>query len=73
MMRERLKANAMPVQLPIGKEETFRGIVDVITKKAYFYNDPKGVVIDEGEVPADMVAAVDKAHEELVEFVCRHG
>lgn len=69
MMRERLKANAMPVQLPIGKEETFRGIVDVITKKAYFYNDPKGVVIDEGEVPADMVAAVDKAHEELVEFV----
>lgn len=69
MMRERLKANALPVQLPIGKEETFRGIVDVITKKAYFYNDPKGVVIDEGEVPADMVAAVDKAHEELVEFV----
>lgn len=69
MMRERLKANAMPVQLPIGKEETFRGIVDVITKKAYFYNDPKGIVIDEGEVPADMVAAVDKAHEELVEFV----
>lgn len=69
MMRERLKANAMPVQLPIEKEETFRGIVDVITKKAYFYNDPKGIVIDEGEVPADMVAAVDKAHEELVEFV----
>ena len=69
MMRERLKANALPIQLPIGKEETFRGIVDVITKKAYLYNDPTGTVIDEVEVPADMVAATNKAHDELVEFV----
>ena len=69
MMRERLKANAMPIQLPIGKEETFKGLVDVITKKAYIYNDPKGLVIDEVEVPADMVDEVNKAHDELVEFV----
>ena len=69
MMRERLKSNAMPIQLPIGREETFRGIADVITKKAYFYNDPTGTVIDEGEVPADMVDAVNLAHDELVEFV----
>lgn len=68
MMRERLKSNALPIQLPIGKEESFKGLVDVITKKAYFYNDPTGTVIDEGPIPADMVAAVDKAHEELVEF-----
>ena len=69
MMRERLKTNAMPIQLPIGKEETFRGLVDVITKKAYFYNDPTGVVVDEGDIPEDMVDAVEIAHAELVEFL----
>ncbi|MCX4286819.1 MAG: elongation factor G [Clostridia bacterium] len=69
MMRERLKANALPIQLPIGKEETFKGLVDVITKKAYIYNDPTGIKIDEVEVPADMVAEVNKAHDELVEFI----
>lgn len=69
MMRERLKANAMPIQLPIGKEETFKGLVDVITKRAYIYNDPKGIEIDEVDVPADMVDEVNKAHDELVEFV----
>ena len=69
MLRERLKANAMPIQLPIGKEETFKGLVDVITKRAYIYNDPKGLEIDETDVPADMVDAVNKAHDELVEFV----
>ena len=69
MMRERLKANALPIQLPIGKEETFRGIVDVITKKAYYYNDPQGVVIDEGGIPADMADAVEQAHQEVAEFV----
>ena len=69
MMRERLKANAMPIQLPIGKEETFKGLVDVITKRAFIYNDPKGIEIEETDVPADMVDAVNKAHDELVEFV----
>ena len=69
MMRERLKANALPIQLPIGKEETFRGIIDVIEKKAYYYNDPTGVKVEEGEIPADMVDEVNQAHDELVEFV----
>ncbi|MGN1066627.1 MAG: elongation factor G, partial [Candidatus Fimimonas sp.] len=69
MMRERLKSNALPIELPIGKEETFCGVVDVITKKAYFYNDPMGVVIDEGEIPSDMVDEVNQAHNELVEFI----
>lgn len=69
MMRERLKSNALPIQLPIGKEESFRGIVDVITKMAYLYNDPTGTVIDEADVPADMVDEVNQAHDELVEFV----
>ena len=69
MMRERLKANALPIQLPIGKEDTFRGIIDVITRKAYIYNDPTGTVIDEEPIPSDMVDEVEQARSELVEFI----
>lgn len=69
MIRDRLKANAMPLQLPIGKEEDFKGIVDVIKMKAYFYNDPTGMKVDEGEIPADMLAAAEQARAELVEFI----
>jgi len=69
MMRERLKANAMPIQLPMGAEETFKGIIDVITKKAYFYNDPTGMKVDVTEVPAEYVDATNMAHDELVEFL----
>lgn len=69
MIKERLKANAMPVQMPIGKEETFRGIIDLVTLKAYFYNDPKGVEVDEGEIPQDLLADAQRYHDELEEFV----
>ncbi len=69
MMRERLKANALPIQLPIGKEETFKGLVDIITRRAFIYNDPTGNVIEEADVPADMVEEVEQARAELVEFV----
>ncbi len=69
MMRTRLKANAMPIQLPIGKEESFRGLVDIITRRAFIYNDPKGLEIEETDVPADMVEEVEQARAELVEFV----
>lgn len=69
MIRDHLKANAMPLQLPIGKEEDFKGIVDVIKMKAYFYNDPTGMKVDEGEIPADMLAAAEQARAELVEFI----
>lgn len=69
MMRTRLKSNAMPIQLPIGKEENFRGLVDLITRRAYFFNDPKGVDVEETDIPADMVDEVETARAELVEFV----
>ncbi len=69
MMRTRLKANALPIQLPIGKEESFRGLVDIITRRAYIYNDPKGLEIEETDVPADMTEEVERARAELVEFV----
>ena len=69
MMRERLKTNAMPIQLPIGKEETFKGLVDLVKMKAYFYNDPTGSKIDEGEIPADMLEYAQQCRNELIEFI----
>ena len=69
MIKERLKANAMPVQMPIGKEETFRGIIDLVTLKAYFYNDPKGIEVEEGEIPQDLLVDAQRYHDELEEFV----
>lgn len=69
MIKERLKANAMPVQMPIGKEETFRGIIDLVTLKAYFYNDPKGIEVEEGEIPQDLLLDAQRYHDELEEFV----
>ena len=69
MMRDRLKSNAMPIQLPIGKEETFKGLVDLVKMKAYFYNDPTGSKIDEGEIPADMLEYAQQCRNELIEFI----
>lgn len=69
MIKERLKANALPIQIPIGKEEDFRGIIDVIKMKAYYYNDPKGIKVDDGEIPADLLEQAQACHDELEEFV----
>ena len=54
MMKERLKANAVPIQLPIGKEETFKGIIDLVLMKAYIYTNDLGTDILEEEIPEDM-------------------
>ena len=67
MMKERLHTNAVPIILPIGKEETFKGIVDVITRKAYIYLDDLGREIDITDVPADMADAVEEARANIVE------
>ncbi len=69
MIKERLKANAMPIQLPIGKEDEFRGIIDVIRMKAYYYNDPKGMQVDEGDIPADLLGQAQACHDALEEFI----
>ncbi len=60
MMKDRLKANAVPIQLPIGSEDTFKGIIDLLEMKAYMYNDDLGKNITVEEIPADMK---DKAEE----------
>ncbi len=69
MMKDRLKANAVPIQLPIGKEENFQGIVDLVTLKASFYRDEMGKVVEEGPIPEDMADVVDKYRNILIEAV----
>ncbi len=69
MMKDRLKANAVPIQLPIGKEDNFRGIIDLVTRKAVFYNDDLGKVMDEEPIPDDMVDLVDEYRNILIEAV----
>ena len=68
MMHERLKTNALPIILPIGKEDTFVGIVDVITRKAFIYKDELGREIDITDVPADMTDLVEEYREKIVEL-----
>lgn len=69
MMHDRLQANAVPVQLPIGSEDRFKGIIDLITMKAYFYKDDKGTDIEVTEIPADMLDKAKEARHKLVEEV----
>ncbi|MEG1710225.1 MAG: elongation factor G [Clostridia bacterium] len=72
MMRKRLKSNALPIQLPIGKADSFRGIIDIIKRKAYFYNDADIMKFNEGEIPAEMVDEVEQYRSALVEFVAEN-
>ncbi|MBQ3116314.1 MAG: elongation factor G [Clostridia bacterium] len=67
MMRERLHTNPLPIVIPVGKEDTFKGIVDVITRKAYIYLDDLGKEIDVTDVPADMADLVEELRANVVE------
>ena len=69
MMRDRLKCNAVPIQLPIGAEETFKGIVDLVEMKAYVYYDDLGKDIRVEDIPADMVDKAEEYRESLLEHV----
>ena len=70
MIKTRLGKNAVPIQLPIGKEENFKGIIDLYEMQAYIYNDEKGEDISIVPIPDDMKELAEKYHEELVEKVC---
>ena len=70
MMKDRLGANAVPIQLPIGKEDDFKGIIDLFEMEAYIYNDEKGEDISIVPIPDDMKDEAEKYHTELVEKVC---
>ncbi len=69
MVRDRLKANAVPVQLPIGKEDTFIGIIDLITMKAEIYEDELGKVFDIVDIPDDMKDLAQEWRDKLLESV----
>ena len=66
-MKDRLNANAVPVQLPIGKEDTFVGIIDLIKMKAYVHKDDLGKIIEEQEIPEDMKELAEKYRANMVE------
>ncbi len=69
MMRDRLKCNAVPIQLPIGSENLFKGIVDLIEMKADVYYDEMGKDMRVEEIPDDMKEIAQKYHDELIEAV----
>ena len=70
MIKDRLKANAVPIQLPIGAEETFVGIIDLVTMKAEIYKDDLGKEIEVTDIPADMADLAQEWREKLIESVC---
>ena len=69
MMKDRLKCNAVPIQLPIGAESDFRGIIDLVEMNADIYYDDMGLDMRVEEIPADMMEIAQKYHDELVEAV----
>lgn len=69
MIKERLKANPVPIQLPIGKEDSFKGIVDLIEMNARIYKDDLGQEIDVVEIPEDLKDLADEYRENLLENV----
>jgi elongation factor G len=70
MMRTRLKARPMPIQIPIGAEENFHGVVDLVTMKALTFDDAdKGFKVVYGEIPADLVESAKEWREKMVEMV----
>ena len=68
-IRDRLKANAVPIQLPIGAENDLKGIIDLVENKAYIYKDDLGKDIEQTDVPADMVDLVADWRSKLMESI----
>ncbi len=69
MIIERLGANPVAIQLPIGLEQSFKGIIDLIENKAIIYTDDQGKTMESSEIPADMIAEVKKMRDQMVEKI----
>ena len=69
-IKTRLGKNAIPIQLPIGKEDDFKGIIDLMEMKAYIYNDEKGEDIDIVDIPEDMADDAELYRTDMVEKIC---
>ena len=70
MVHERLHANGVPIQLPIGAEETFKGIIDLMTMKAEIYYDDLGTDIRIEDIPEDMVDQAEEYRAAMIEAIC---
>jgi elongation factor G len=68
-VRDRLRANAVPIQLPIGSEDNFKGLVDLVRMRAYMYTNDLGTDISETAIPDDMVAVAEEYRAKLIESV----
>ena len=68
-IKDRLGANAVPIQIPIGQEDNFQGVIDLVEMKAYYYRDDLGNKIDVVEIPAELRAQADEWHHKMVEAV----
>ena len=66
---QRLSNKAIPIQLPIGKADTFEGVIDLITMKAYHFEGEKGVDVVEGEIPANMQAQAEEYREAMIDAI----
>ena len=71
-MVDRLGANPVPVQLPIGREENFRGVVDLIEMKTIEYTDDLGETFESGEIPAELLEQAQEYHHQLIDSVADH-
>ncbi|MBO4688526.1 MAG: elongation factor G [Clostridiales bacterium] len=69
MIKDRLKSNAVAIQIPIGKEDSFAGIIDLMTLRAEVYTSEDGMQYEDREVPEDMVEFVKQKREEMVEAI----
>ncbi len=69
MMKDRLKCNALPIQIPIGSEDSFQGLIDLIEMKAYYYTNDLGTNIEVKDIPDDMKELAVKYHAELIDHV----
>ena len=69
-LKNRLHANAVPIQLPIGKEDYFQGIVDLIKMRAFIHKDDLGKEIEETDIPADMKEEAEKWRQNMIEAAC---
>ena len=71
-MVDRLGAHPVPVQLPIGQEEHFRGVVDLVEMKAIVWTDDLGTSIEIGEIPAELAEQAHEYHHQLIDSVADH-
>lgn len=72
MIEDRLKANPVPIQLPIGKEDSFMGVIDLVNMNARIYKDDLGENLEITDIPADMVDLANEYREKLLESLAEH-